>query len=154
MAKENRFIPEVEAYIGDGMSGSFQDVEYRHAGQCSSISTSVKQMDTLGIGTYVKLVFTKPPPKTNKNPNGQVGLALLKVWGQPLGYYKGVVNEATPLKGHREEVDKVLIEMGLPLDAVNWSYTDQNSYTYAPVDDDTRQTLIDMERKRDQAFKN
>jgi len=71
------------------------------------------------------------------------------VWGQPLGYYKGVVNEATPLRGHREEVDKVLIELGLPLDAVNWSYTDQNSYTYAPVDDDTRQTLIDMERKRD-----
>jgi hypothetical protein len=95
-------------------------------------------MDTLGIGTYIKIVFTKPPPKTNKNPNGQVGLALLKVWGQPLGYYKGVVNEATPLRGNREEVDKVLIEMGLPLQSVNWSYVDENSYTYAPVDDDTR----------------
>jgi hypothetical protein len=43
----------------------------------------------------------------------------------------------------------VLIEMGLPIESVNWSYTDENSYTYAPVDDDTRQTLIDMERKRD-----
>jgi hypothetical protein len=43
----------------------------------------------------------------------------------------------------------VLIEMGLPIESVNWSYTDENSYTYVPVDDDTRQTLIDMERKRD-----
>lgn len=55
--------------------------------------------------------------------------------------------------GNREEVDKVLIEMGLPIETVNWSYVDDNSYTYAPVDDDTRQTLIDMERKRDQAYK-
>lgn len=43
--------------------------------------------------------------------------------------------------------------MGLPIESVNWSYQDETSYTYAPVDDDTRQTLIDMERKRDQAFK-
>ena len=32
MAKEDRFIPEVEILIGDGMSGSFMDVEYRQAG--------------------------------------------------------------------------------------------------------------------------
>jgi hypothetical protein len=66
-----------------------------------------------------------------------------------LGYYKGVVNEATPIRAGREEVDKLLIEMGLPIDNVNWSYVDEQSYTYAPVDDDTRQTLIDMEKKRD-----
>jgi len=76
------------------------------------------------------------------------------VWGQPLGYYKGVHNEATPLRGNKEEVDRVLIEMGLPVEHVNWSFVDETSYTYAPVDDDSRQTLIDMERKRDEAFKN
>ena len=32
MAKEDRFIPEAEIHIGDGMSGSFLDVEYRLAG--------------------------------------------------------------------------------------------------------------------------
>ena len=89
-----------------------------------NISTSPKQLDVLGIGSYIKIVFTKGPPKTNKNPCGQVGLALLKVWGQPLGYYKGVVNEATPVRGNREEVDKVLIEMGLPIEHVNWSFVD------------------------------
>ena len=32
MAKEDRFLPEVEVWIGDGVSGSFLDVEYRLAG--------------------------------------------------------------------------------------------------------------------------
>lgn len=32
MAKEDRYIPEVEVYVGDGLSGSFLDVEYRRAG--------------------------------------------------------------------------------------------------------------------------
>ncbi len=48
------------------------------------------------------------------------------------------MNEATPLKGGKEAVDRVLIEMGLPIEHVNWSYVDDQSYTYAPVDDDTR----------------
>jgi hypothetical protein len=32
MSKEDRFIPEIEIHIGDGMSGSFLDVDYRLAG--------------------------------------------------------------------------------------------------------------------------
>ena len=32
MAKEDRFIPEVEILIGDGLSGSFLEVDYRRAG--------------------------------------------------------------------------------------------------------------------------
>ena len=46
------------------------------------------------------------------------------MWGQPLGYFKGVVNEATPLRGDKEAVDKILIEMGLPIEHVNWNYVD------------------------------
>ena len=58
-----------------------------------------------------------------------------------------------------DDVDKVLIEMGLPLsdDLVKWNSshdTDPKSFAYAPVDDDTRQTLMDMEKLRDSAFKN
>jgi hypothetical protein len=53
----------------------------------------------------------------------------------------------------------VLIEMGLPItdEMVKWnSYheTDPKSFAYAPVDDETRQTLMDMEKMRDRAFKN
>ena len=32
MAKEDRFIPEVEILVGDGLSGSFLEVDYRRAG--------------------------------------------------------------------------------------------------------------------------
>jgi hypothetical protein len=32
LSKENRSIPECEVYIGDGLTGSFYDAEYRHAG--------------------------------------------------------------------------------------------------------------------------
>lgn len=67
------------------------------------------------------------------------------------------MNTATPLAANVDQVDKVLIEMGLPLNEhlVNWNFneSDERSYTYAPVDTDTRQTLIELERKRDQAFK-
>ena len=81
-------------------------------------------MNILGIGNFIKIIFKRGPPVTNKNPCSQVGLALLKVWGQPLGYFKGVVNEATPLRGDKEAVDKILIEMGLPIEHVNWNYVD------------------------------
>jgi hypothetical protein len=70
MAKEDRFIPEVEVQIGDGMSGSFLDVDYRLAGQGKGISNAPKQINVLGIGTFLKIIFLKPPPKTNKNPSG------------------------------------------------------------------------------------
>jgi len=122
MAKEDRFIPEVEIMIGDGMSGSFMDVDFRAAGEAQNISTSPCQVNTLGIGTYIKLLFTRQPSKSTKNPAGQVGLSLLKIWGQPLGYYKGVTNEATPIRSSKEEVDRVLVEMGLPLDIVTWQF--------------------------------
>lgn len=82
---------------------------------------------------------------------------MIKVWGQPLGYHKGVVNEATPLVSQPDKVDRVLIEMGLPLSdgLVKWNYAenDTKSYTYAPVDEDTRITLMEMERMKDKAFK-
>lgn len=123
-----------------------------------NIVNAPKQVDTLGIGSFIKILFRRAPPKTNKNPAGQIGLSMIRVWGQPLGYYKGVVNEAMPLQSRADQVDKVLIEMGLPISdsLVNWNHAekDSQSYTYAPVDEETRTTLIDMERLRDKAFKN
>ena len=146
MAKEDRFIPEWEILIGDGISGSFVDAEYRIGGVGEQISNVPKQINTFGIGSYLKIVFTKQPSKTVKNPGGQVGLALLRIWGQPLGYNKGLTNEAHALQGQTETVDKVLIEMGIPLNNIKWTNEDPENYSYAPVDEDTRITLIDMEK--------
>mmetsp|Transcript_30234 Transcript_30234/g.34616 ORF Transcript_30234/g.34616 Transcript_30234/m.34616 type:complete len:441 (+) Transcript_30234:175-1497(+) len=151
MAKENRFIPQCEILIGDGISGSFVDAEYRVGGIGEQITNVPKQINTFGIGSYVKVVFTKQPSKTVKNPGGQVGLSLLRIWGQPLGYNKGLVNEAHPLQGQTETVDKVLIELGIPLNNIKWTNEDPENYSYAPVDEDTRLTLIDMEKLKDKA---
>lgn len=66
---------------------------------------------------------------------------------------QGIVNEQMPiLKGSiSDEVDRVLLEMGVPLSspAQDWSYDEiekTDSLTYAPVDEDTRQTLKDMQK--------
>lgn len=151
MAKENRFIPECEIHIGDGISGSFIDAEYRVGGVGDNISNVPKQINTFGIGSYIKIVFTRQPAKTVKNPGGQVGISLLRIWGQPLGYNRGLVNEAHALVGQTETVDKVLIEMGIPLNNIKWTNEDPENYSYAPVDEDTRLTLIDMEKLKDNA---
>lgn len=80
-AKEDRFVPEIEVLIGDGPGGTYMDMEYRQAGVGYNIATAAKQVDTLGIGSYIKVIFKRPPPKTSKNPCGQVGLTSLRVWG-------------------------------------------------------------------------
>jgi hypothetical protein len=36
-SKEDRSIPECEFYIGDALSGTFNDCAYRHAGSGSDI---------------------------------------------------------------------------------------------------------------------
>jgi len=75
----------------------------------------------------------------------------LRVWGQPLGYHKGLVNHSSGIKNDSDVVDKVLIEMGIPLDNIKWQYHSPENYNYAPVDDHTRVTLCDMEKIRDKA---
>jgi hypothetical protein len=49
--------------------GNLQSVHFSFR-EGKSISTAPKQLNVLGIGTYIKIVFLRPPPKTNKNPNG------------------------------------------------------------------------------------
>lgn len=47
---------------------------------------------------------------------------MVRVWGQPLGYHKGDINEVANFRDEADAVDKVLIEMGLPLNHVKWTY--------------------------------
>lgn len=69
-SKEDKIVPEVEVLIGDGPGGGYMEVEYRRAGVGFNIVQAPKQVDTLGIGSYIKIIFKRPPPKTNKNPCG------------------------------------------------------------------------------------
>lgn len=77
-----------------------------------------------------------------------------------MAFYKGIVNHETPLikGGIHDDVDRVLLEMGVPLQqpAMDWNF-DQidktDSLAYAPVDDETRQTLKEIQQLWIQAHK-
>jgi hypothetical protein len=64
---------------------------------------------------------------------------------------EGIENLETPLMQGQvsDEVDKVLLQMGVPLStpALDWNFDEiekTDSLSYAPVDEDSRQTLKDM----------
>jgi hypothetical protein len=161
ISKEDRSIPECQFYLGDGLSGTFSDCPYRFAGSGSHIiEESPKQFPLFGIGNFLKIVFTKQPDRVGKNLAGQVALGLLKVYGQPMSYYKGIVNNEAPiLKGQvSDEVDRVLLEMGVPLSqpGQDWTFDEiekTDALTYAPVDEESRTTLKDMQKLWIQAHK-
>mmetsp|Transcript_23089 Transcript_23089/g.35759 ORF Transcript_23089/g.35759 Transcript_23089/m.35759 type:complete len:316 (+) Transcript_23089:222-1169(+) len=156
MSKPNREIPHCVFYIGDGgSSGSFTDCTFRKAGEGSSVHWLVpSQFELFGIGSYLKIVFPEAPKVEHLNLNQQIGIGFLKIFGQPMEHYKGLVNESMPiLKGQvNDEVDKVLLEMGIPVSqpALDWSFDQlerEDSVIYAPVDEDTRLTLKDMQKE-------
>ena len=71
ISKEDRSIPECEIYVGDGLSGTFNDCPYRHAGSGSHIfGAQPKQFPLFGIGNFIKIVFTKQPDREGKNLAG------------------------------------------------------------------------------------
>jgi len=43
----------------------------------------------------------------------------------------------------------MLIDLGIPVDMINWFEDDDRNYQYAPIDDDSRETLNDLKRIRD-----
>lgn len=43
----------------------------------------------------------------------------------------------------------MLIDLGIPVDMINWFEDDDRNYQYAPIDDDSRDTLNDLKRIRD-----
>lgn len=139
-SKVNRPIPEVLFYIGDGIGGSFIDAEFRKIGQHVNINEEGVTIKVDGIGNYFKLVFPKQPRKTLENPFGQTSLSQLKLFGKQINhlmYYNDFEDEK------QDDIDNILINLGLPLNDPVFFLTDQN-YEIAPVDDDTRWTLKDM----------
>ena len=40
------------------------------------------------------------------------------------------------------------MELGMPLDLLNWFESDDRNYGYAPIDEETRGTLRDMSRMK------
>lgn len=161
VSKRDRAIPECEVYVGDGLSGSFYDCDYRNAGVCYGVEgVAPGQFNVFGIGNFVKLVFPRPPRREGKNLAGQVALGIVKIFAQPMAYYKGIVNEERPIikGGAGDEVDRVLLEMGVPLQqpGLDWNFDSlekSDQLTYAPVDEETRVTLKEVQQQWIKAHK-
>lgn len=44
------------------------------------------------------------------------------------------------------------MSMGVPLELLLWSKEDQDSYRYAPIDEDSRETILELDQRRNQAY--
>ena len=137
--KVYRPIPELDLYIGDGISGSFVDCEYRKLGKVQNINEEGMNIKVDGIGNYLKLVFTKAALKTPDNPFGQVSLSQLKIFGKKVDHL--IFNSTVDVE--KDSIDKILINLGLPLNDPSFFITEENYYI-APVDEDTKITLRDL----------
>jgi centrosomal protein CEP104 len=92
------------------------------------------------IGNYLKLIFRKMSMKTKDNPNGQVGVSQLKIFGKKINhliYYNDVDSET------KYSIDRILIDMGIPINDIHSQINDDN-YEIAAVDDETKETIKDL----------
>lgn len=150
--KPNRLIPDLEVHIGDGFVGSFKDAEYSLAGKSYNIPSHAHQINASGIGLFIKLVFVTKPSSGPLNPQGQVGLSNLKVWGRIIKRSEDL-GMKRPIKTYADEVDKILIGMGVPLEMILWSKEDPDAFRYAPIDDESRETLLELENVKENAYR-
>lgn len=148
-SKTNRHIPELEVQIGDGPYNNFLTVEYHKAGRATNILNKYTQIPVTGMGSFLKLIFIQKPTASAHNPQGQVGVGVLKVWGRKL-MYEVMINEIGRVKSKSDDVDKILIGIGMPLQDL--MLDDLTSIRNAPIDQDTRQTLIDIDKRREKAY--
>lgn len=144
-AKINRPVPEVTLYVGDGNSGSFIDTEFRKFGIALGVTEEGVSIKVDGIGNYVKLIFTKQPKKTLDNPFGQVSLSQLKMFGKQVNHLMYYQELSTNFEedSSKDDLDHILINLGLPLNDPVFFLTD-NNYEIAPVDEETKWTIKDM----------
>jgi len=116
-----------------------------------NLNETLSQIKLNGFGSFLKIVVPHPPKRSHKNPFGQISIGALKVWGRFSGYHHGVKNDENPLSKDNSEVEKVLIGMGIPLDLIAWFNEGERNFEYAPIDEDTKQTIKDLDERRDKA---
>lgn len=121
----------------------------RNSSSVSGIYSKPTQIKLIGIGNFLKLRITEKPKRSPQNPYGQVSVNLLKVWGVLRTY--NISDTTEEVVNQKDNIDKMLIDMGIPVDMINWFEDDDRNYQYAPIDDDSRETLSNLKRIRDQA---
>ena len=145
-SKINRPIPQLDIYLGDGIVGNFNDTKYVKLKSEYNITEEGRTIAIDGIGNFVKLSFPRGNIKIQSNPFGQVSIAQLKFFGKPIDhlvYYNENIPSKYDPQAKNSSVDKILIEMGLPINDEYNLVQDQN-YDIAPVDEETKITIRDL----------
>ena len=144
-AKNDRPIPKLEIYLGDGVYGNFNDTKYVKLATYYNVTEQGATIKVEGIGNFLKLVFPIGNMKTQLNPFGQVSLSQLKIFGKKINHLlyfnEGVPNYEDEKKNN--DIDQLLIQMGLPITDEYNLVQDQN-YEIAPVDEETKITIHDL----------
>ena len=81
-AKKNLGFESMQVLVGDGLSGSFVDVTYHVAGEAKTVNAQQYKLKCYGIGSFLKLVFTKQPLQIPENPMDKL-VSRSSVSGEP-----------------------------------------------------------------------
>ena len=121
--------------------------------KAENIINQTTQIKLLGIGSYLKLIIPKAPKKSQLNPFNQVSIATFKLWGRKTAYFTRIKNEELPVTNNKSAIDKILIGLGVPVDLIAWFDEDDRNFQHSPIDEDSRITLQDMEKLKQQCLK-
>lgn len=121
-----------------------------------SVTDRPCQAKCQGIGSYLKLVIKEKPKRSQFNPYAQVSLESIKVvahfrqiWGRLTGYETKIKNKFIPLSKDKTRMNKLLLEMGVSAEVLNWYEDSDVDYKNLPVDEQTKITLSDMNDLRE-----
>lgn len=121
--------------------------------KATNIESKLQQIQLHGIGAYLKLRFPKGPKRSKMNPYGQVSIGAFRVWGRHTGYHHNVKNKEIPIVDDKSSVDKILVQLGMPLDLLAWAEEDMRNFDHTPIDEETKQTLDDMTKMKHKFIK-
>lgn len=110
-----------------------------------NVTSAPLQVKCHGTGNFLKLVIKEKPGRSQYNPYSQVSISNVKVWGRLTGY-PGLANRFVETSKDKTRIDKVLLEMGVAAEVLNWYDQTDVDYANMPIDENTKITLKDLDR--------
>lgn len=110
----------------------------------ANVTPAPLQVKCHGTGNFLKLVAKEKPGRSQYNPYSQVSLTSIKVWGRVTGY-PGLANRFIETSKDKTRLNKVLLEMGVAAEVLNWYDESDTDYANMPIDENTKITLKDMD---------
>lgn len=120
-----------------------------------NVTATPLQVKCQGIGSFLKIVVREKPKRSQHNPYSQVSLSSIKVgrsyevWGRLTGYDTQIKNKFVTATKDRTRLNKLLLEMGVSAEVLNWYEDSDVDYKNLPIDEQTKITLHDIDAIRE-----